>query len=101
MPKILARDPAWLSKTTPGYKVFLADEGSKTHRSTDAKYTGPLRKVAHRETEVFVAVGNELRWSEFGLLKDAGEDYERRHSRRYGGNMQQDEEGERGYRVRA
>lgn len=99
MPKVLARDPRWLSHSTPGYKLFQPDSDSKTQRSPEARYDGPLRKIAHRGTEVFVAVGNELRWSDLGLLKDAGEEQEPRLGRGYRAeNLHQ--EGERGYRVR-
>ena len=100
MPKILARDPVWLSTPTPGFNLFQPDNDSKAKKLPDTRYEGPLRKVAHRGTEVIVAVGNELRWSELGLLKDAGEDYERRHGNRYDGRRHQEEQGERAYRVR-
>lgn len=98
MPKILERDPAWLSRPTPGSRLFQPEGESKAQRSPDIRYEGPLRKVAHRGTELFVAVGNELRWSELGLLKDAGEDHERKHSRLFDAKAEQ-EDGQRAYRV--
>jgi hypothetical protein len=99
MPKILVRDPAWLARPTPGYQLFQQDSTSKSQQSHDARYEGPLRKIAHRGSEVFVAVGNELRWSELGLMKDVGEDFEREHGRHYNVGGQQ-EPGEKVYRVR-
>ena len=73
MPKVLARDPAWLSRPSPGFQLFRPEERSQTYQVPDADYEGPTRKIAHRGTEVFVAVGNELRWADVALLKDAGE----------------------------
>lgn len=100
MPQVLARDPAWLARSTPGFDLFQPDTTTaKAPRSQDARYDGPLRKVAHRGTEVFVAVGNELRWSELGLLRDAGEEYRRTHAGRDAHDAEQTE-GERAYRVR-
>ena len=99
MPKILARGPAWLSTSTPGYQLFQPDNNSKATRSPDVRYEGPLRKVAHRGTEIFVATGNELRWSDLALLKDAGEDYERRQGRSLNVDAEQEEGSARAYRV--
>ena len=73
MPKILARDPAWLGTGTPGQTLFEAGDATVSRTSQDSQTEGPQRKIAHRGTELFVAVGNELRWSELGLLQDAGD----------------------------
>ncbi|KAK5170642.1 uncharacterized protein LTR77_005231 [Saxophila tyrrhenica] len=89
MPKILARDPAWLSS-----KLFKAEEESRSRQIQDVVYDGPLRKIVHRGSEVIVAVGNELRWSGLGDLKVAGEEADRRYR---GGNEQ--EEGEKTYKI--
>ena len=95
MPKVLARDPPWLARPSPGFQLFRPDTKS-TARTADSHYDGPSRKIAHRGTEVFVAVGNELRWSELGKLKDAGEEYTRRHGQY---EAEDGEEVERAYRV--
>lgn len=94
MPKILARDPSWLARPSPGFQLFRADGPQDGHGQS---YKGPQRKVAHRGTEVFVAVGKELRWSELSMLKDAGE----RFDRSYGRNHEEvdEEEVEKAYRV--
>jgi hypothetical protein len=97
MPKILTRDPAWLATGTPGFDLFQGNSSTKSKRVVETQYEGPQRKIAHRGTEVFVAVGNELRWSEVGLLKDAADD----NARKSGRGVQQEERGENetGYRV--
>ena len=72
MPKILERDPAWLGSGAPGFSLFRPDN-TNAKKISHSQAEGAQRKVAHRGTEVFVAIGNELRWSEVGLLKDAAE----------------------------
>lgn len=94
MPKILARDPAWLDRSTPASRLFKADSEAKGKTVRTLEHEGASRRVAHRGSEIFVAVGNELRWSELGLLKDAGEDLERTQ------RDAQEDGGERLYRVR-
>ena len=96
MPKILTRDPAWLATGTPGFDLFQPSGSNSSKKLTATKYTGARRKIAHRGTEVFVAVKNELRWSEVGLLKDAADDISKSS-----GRLHQDEEDREdpGYRV--
>lgn len=77
MPKILARDPDWLGTGTPGFRLFQQNNIAKSKRSPEVQYEGAQRKIARRGTELFVAVGNELRWSEVGLLKDTADDVRR------------------------
>ncbi|KAF2485132.1 hypothetical protein BDY17DRAFT_292988 [Neohortaea acidophila] len=80
MPNILSRDPAFLSRPAPGFNLFQPDGSVKGQHSSAGKSDGASsRKLAHRGTEVFVAVGSEVRWSELGLLRDAGEEAERGH----------------------
>ena len=74
MPKILSRDPAWLATGTPGFSLFQPDKKAPSKRESEAHHEGAQRRIAHRGTELFVAVGNELRWSEVGVLKDAADD---------------------------
>lgn len=68
MPKVLSRTPAWLSRPKPGFELF---QPKQTDTKTQQKYEGPRRTIAHRGSEVFVAVGKELRWADLSLLKDA------------------------------
>ena len=74
MPKVAARDLAWLARPSPGFQLFRSDSDEK-----DDGIDGPARKIAHRGTEIFVAVGREIRWSELGRLKDAGDEFVRKH----------------------
>ena len=96
MPKLLARELTWLARPSPGFQLFHSDQ-SEEQKSPDVRYDGPLRKIAHRGTEVFVAVSRELRWSELSQLKTAGEVYERSHGA-YGAE-DEDEEPDKRYRV--
>jgi len=72
MPKVLARDPAWLSRPSPGFQLFRPEQ-SRTYQVPGGEddYEGPLRRIAHRGSEVFVAAGQELRWADLASLKDA------------------------------
>lgn len=81
MPKILARDPAWLARATPSAQLFRASGPAAQRAATAQEHEGASRRIAQRGSEVFVAVGNEVRWSELGLLKDAGEQSGRQQAR--------------------
>ncbi|KAK4561348.1 hypothetical protein LTR86_004665 [Recurvomyces mirabilis] len=77
MVNILGRTPRWLSRPSPGHQLFQHDARSKAPQTPGLRPEGSPRKLAHRGTEIFVAVGNELRWSDLALLKHAdgeGED---------------------------
>ena len=66
MPRIISRTPRWLSRPAPGHTLFAKDGRRNS-------IEGPQRTIAHRGTEIFVAVGNELRWADLVLLKEQGE----------------------------
>ena len=83
MPKILSRDPAWLATGTPGFNVFQPNKNATSTRVPETQHEGAQRKIAHRGTELFVAVGNELRWSEVGVVQDAADEL-RTHSKAQG-----------------
>lgn len=72
MPKVLSRQPRWLDYNTPAYHFFQPSDKNRT--TQDAQEHGPRRRIAHRGTEIFTAVGNELRWSDLAILKEAAED---------------------------
>ncbi|KAI1815310.1 hypothetical protein GGS20DRAFT_544403 [Poronia punctata] len=74
MPKIKAYTPAWLSNPSPGHQLFIPNndgqQSTSTFSSISADYLGPRRTVARRGTEVFIAVGREIRWADLVYLKE-------------------------------
>jgi nucleoporin NUP82 len=88
MPKVLSYTPAWLSRPAPGFEFIASYDGlqkkhdapRKTSGTTPAvaaskdAYLGARRTIASRGTEVFTAVGNEIRWADLRVLKDRWED---------------------------
>ncbi|KAK4624124.1 Nucleoporin NUP82 [Fulvia fulva] len=86
MAKILAQQPRWLDHGTPGYDFFQPNERHKSAQS-DSTADAPLRRVAHRGSEVFVAVGNEIRWSHLSTLQEAGGGSATRHGRQASGQQ--------------
>ena len=72
MPKISAHTPPWLSRSSPGFQLFAQDQSKKflDPRAHPDQASHKSRPIAYRGTEVFVAVANEIRWSDLLLLKD-------------------------------
>lgn len=69
MPNILARQPAWLDRNTPAFDFF---QSNKSRQEEDEQgRDAPVRKIAHRGTEIFAVVGDELRWSDLAMLRNA------------------------------
>ena len=86
MPRILRHTPQWLERPAPGYKLFNDTQNDTLANGNVKHQKGRIfRIVAHRGTEVFVAVGNQLRWSDLVLLRE--QDYHRTHQ----GDGQRDE----------
>ena len=92
MPKVLSYTPPWLSRPEPGFQLFNSSQGTLSsihserrgsdhlsNRHATKPYQGPTKIVAHRGTEVFVAVDNKLRWSDLCMLKD---DYDEKEALR-------------------
>lgn len=76
MPKVKSFSAAWLSSNTPGHRLFEPSEASRS-RALETGYSsrkkpipGPRRTIARRGTEIFVAVGREIRWGDLAYLKD-------------------------------
>src|SRR5438045_5155918 len=68
--------PAWLPQ-----ELFLPATATSTIGFLSSKrrpISGPRRTIAHRGTEIFVAVGKEIRWADLARLKDASSLQERR-----------------------
>ncbi|KAH0283727.1 hypothetical protein M436DRAFT_77194 [Aureobasidium namibiae CBS 147.97] len=76
MARVVGHTPSWLSAPSPGFNLFQRNPDTKAPSSlrnqlAKAEARGPTRTIAHRGTEVFVLVGNEIRWSDLVSLKDA------------------------------
>lgn len=67
MPKILSKTPAWLCNPAPASELFTTPGGN--HSQT----LGPRRTIAQRGSEVFIAIGHEIRWAELSYLKNEWE----------------------------
>ena len=109
MPKVISYTPAWLSKPNHGHEIFttktvgapnVATNGSSASSKRTAK-PGPRRTIARRGTEVFIAVGKEIRWADLVYLKEAWEDKQSRNSFGKGEDSDNQYEGDhaQGYRV--
>ena len=73
MPRIKSFAPGWLNHPAPGHRLFsLAREENTQPAPVLFKKTkpGPRRTIARRGTEVFVAVGKQIRWGDLATLKD-------------------------------
>lgn len=71
MPKVLSYTPDWLSRPNPGYHLFAPKEtngnGAGAKKQQDF---GPKKTIATRGSEIFVAVGHEIRWTDLVNLKE-------------------------------
>ncbi|KPM36259.1 Nucleoporin NUP82 [Neonectria ditissima] len=77
MPKVKSYSAAWLSSNAPGHRLFEPAPETSRSRSLEPAFgskkkpiAGPRRTIARRGTEVFVAVGREIRWSDLAYLKE-------------------------------
>ncbi|KAI7246231.1 hypothetical protein KC335_g19537, partial [Hortaea werneckii] len=96
--KTLARALPYFSRPTPGFQLFHSEQ-RQSPDTTHPRYNGPVKRLAHRGTEVFVAVGTELRWADLEQLKSAGEVRDRSHGMDEPAEDQEAEEEDRRYRV--
>jgi hypothetical protein len=96
MPRVLSYTPSWLSRPSAGFDIFAtkneAHVNGSSKPSKHADFSVPPKTIACRGTEVFVAVGNEIRWSDLTWLKELEEDEAK------GGEFTSEKQG---YRVRA
>ena len=78
MPRVLSYTPSWLSRPWPGFDVFAANttqpQINGSSRVASSTPNGPSKTIALRGTEIFVAVGNEIRWSDLAWLKEIQEE---------------------------
>ena len=77
MPKVKSYTAPWLAGNAPGHKLFEPSPDAIRSRAFSPPYSsknkpalGPRRTIARRGTEVFVAVGKEIRWADLAYLKD-------------------------------
>ncbi|EFX02950.1 hypothetical protein CMQ_2879 [Grosmannia clavigera kw1407] len=85
MPKIRAYTPAWLSAEFPdGHTLFsapvsaakaspFASSTASPRKKQPVPTAGPQRTIARRGTEVFIAIGKEIRWTDLVSTKSAWE----------------------------
>jgi len=81
MPRVLSYTPSWLSRPSTGFDIFKAKNEAHTNGSSIPSrpskhndFNVPSKTIACRGTEVFVAVGNEIRWSDLAWLKELEDD---------------------------
>lgn len=85
MPKVIGYTPPWLSRPSPGARIFSdpapQSPASPSKRSSyltappsSNDYQGPRRLVASRGTEIFTVVGNKIRWADLASVRDQWEE---------------------------
>ncbi|KAL5118736.1 hypothetical protein ACEQ8H_003413 [Pleosporales sp. CAS-2024a] len=71
MPKVLSYTPPWLARPSPGYQLFAPKQANGSALIPPKKKDfGPRKTIATRGSEVFVAVGHEIRWADLVNLKE-------------------------------
>ncbi|OAA37120.1 WD40 repeat-like-containing domain protein [Beauveria brongniartii RCEF 3172] len=76
MPKVKCYSAAWLSKNATGHQLFEPSPEVARSRALASPYAGkkitlgPRRTIARRGTEIFVAVGKEIRWGDLAYIKE-------------------------------
>ena len=65
MISVLGQTPPWLPEHTFGKGLFTVEPTA--NRQSPPK-SGPWRTIARRGDEIFVAVGNQLRWADWKIL---------------------------------
>jgi len=75
MPRVLSYTPKWLSRPSAGSDIFVPTQRKAANGSRSSKLggPGPYKTIAYRGTEIFVAVGNEIRWADLVSLKEKDE----------------------------
>lgn len=72
MPRVLNHTPSWLSRPSQGFELFSPSNVREpaVPKAAATSMNRPRQVTACRGTEIFVAVGSELRWSDLVLLKE-------------------------------
>jgi hypothetical protein len=78
MPKVKSYSAPWLAKGSPGSRLFESSPDALRSRAFSPGYPtkkkavpGPRRTIAKRGSEIFVAVGKEIRWADLVYQKDS------------------------------
>jgi nucleoporin NUP82 len=69
MAKVAAESLPWLSKPSTGYDLFTKPSSFRPPPSDDLLGVPPQRRIATRDSEVYFAVGNEVRCADLQDLK--------------------------------
>ncbi|KAF2631831.1 hypothetical protein BU25DRAFT_385506 [Macroventuria anomochaeta] len=70
MPRVLSYTPEWLSRPSPGYHLFAPKQSNGNGTAAKSRDFGPRKTIATRGSEIFVAVGHEIRWADLVNLKE-------------------------------
>ncbi|KAI9893467.1 MAG: hypothetical protein M1814_006764 [Vezdaea aestivalis] len=102
IPKVASYTPPWLLRPSPGFDLFSNNLPNTFSSPDETAIPSPRRTIANRGTEVFVALGKELRWTDLRNLQDDWDEEEnyRAHRRSRGRSTRSQSIGNRtGYRV--
>lgn len=71
MPKVVGHTPPWLCRPSPAATLFARNTSIKpdSRIQNGNEYSGPQKTLAHRGTEVFAVVENQIRWADLARLK--------------------------------
>ena len=99
MPRVISYTPAWLSRPSPGFKLFnnTTQKQESTYRTvngsnTEFEYVNANKTIARRNAEVFVVVGKQIRWADLPSLKDQWQATEETPSKKPKGKSIEDSE---------
>lgn len=70
MPKVLSHTPRWLQRPSRGHELFAPKASTSRALAQKEKAPGLRKTITARHSEVFVAVGNEIRWADLEGLKE-------------------------------
>lgn len=70
MPKVLSHTPHWLQRPSPGYQLFAPKASTPKALAPIERASRAHRTIAARDSEIFVAVGHEIRWADLAQLKE-------------------------------
>ncbi|KAF2439239.1 hypothetical protein P171DRAFT_436559 [Karstenula rhodostoma CBS 690.94] len=70
MPKVLSHTPRWLQRPSRGHELFAPKPSASRALAQKEKAPGLRKTIAARNSEVFIAVGNEIRWADLEGLKE-------------------------------